>query len=329
MTKRLLPIAITATLLFACGGNNNQTSGETTEKDYTSVKTPDFNADSAFSYVEQQLAFGPRIPNSQAHEKCAEYLANAMRQWTDTVIVQDFKSTLWNNTTAKGKNIIASVNPKAENRILLAAHWDSRAYADHDPDTTKYHQPILGANDGASGVAVLMEMARIFRQNDINIGIDYIFFDLEDQGSPTFADSYQNDSWCLGAQYWATHPHIPFYNAQYGILLDMVGGFNPRFTKEEVSRTFAPGITNKLWTVAQQLGYGKIFENSESEAILDDHLYINQNTNIPMVDIVCNQSDKNFFEHWHTQGDNLDAIDRNTLALVAKVIMTMIIGDNQ
>ena len=329
MKKRLLSIAIAATLLFACGGGNNQPSGETTEKDYTSVKTPDFNADSAFSYVEQQLAFGPRIPNSQAHEKCAEYLAKAMRQWTDTVIVQDFKSTLWDNTSAKGKNIIASVNPKAENRILLAAHWDSRAYADHDPDSTKYHQPILGANDGASGVAVLMEMARIFRQNDINIGIDYIFFDLEDQGSPTFADSYQNDTWCLGAQYWATHPHIPFYNAQYGILLDMVGGFNPRFTKEEVSRNFAPGITNKLWTVAQQLGYGKIFENSESEAILDDHLYINQNTNIPMVDIVANNHNQSFFEHWHTQGDNLDAIDRNTLALVAKVIMTMIIGDNQ
>ena len=329
MTKRLLSIAIVATLLFACGNNNNQPSGQPAEKDYTSVKTPDFNADSAFSYVEQQLAFGPRIPNSQAHEKCAQYLANAMMQWTDTVIVQNFTATLWDNTSAKGKNIIASVNPQAENRILLAAHWDSRAYADHDSDSTQHHQPILGANDGASGVAVLMEMARVFRQNNINIGIDYIFFDLEDQGSPTFANSYQNDSWCLGAQHWARTPHTPFYTAKYGILLDMVGGFNPRFTKEEVSRNFAPGITNKVWTIAQQLGYGKVFENSESEAILDDHLYINQNTNIPVLDIVANNHNQSFFEHWHTTGDNLDAIDRKTLGIVAKVVMTMVLSDNQ
>ena len=328
MTKRLLSIAIAATLLFACGGGNNP-SGNTDETDYTTVATPDFNADSAYHFVEQQLAFGPRIPNSQAHEKCAEYLANAMRQWTDTVIVQEFKANLWDNTSAKGKNIIASVNPKAENRILLAAHWDSRAYADHDPDTTKYHQPILGANDGASGVAVLMEMARIFRQNDINIGIDYIFFDLEDQGSPQFSDNYQSDTWCLGAQHWAKNPHRLFYNAHYGILLDMVGGFNPRFTKEEVSMKFAPGITNKVWTIAQQLGFGNIFEDSQSDAILDDHLYINQNTNIPMLDIVANNHNHSFFEHWHTTGDNLEAIDRNSLATVAKVIMTMVLSDNQ
>ena len=328
MTKKLLSIAIVATLFFACGNNNNQPT-TSDEVDYTKVETPAFNADSAYHFVEQQLAFGPRIPNSQAHEKCAQYLANAMKQWCDTVIIQDFTATLWDNTKAKGKNIIASVNPKAANRILLAAHWDSRAYADHDPDPEKQHQPILGANDGASGVAVLMEIARIFRQNNINIGIDFIFFDLEDQGSPAFSDNYQSDTWCLGAQHWAINPHIPFYTAQYGILLDMVGGFNPRFTKEEVSMKYAPGITNKVWTIAQQLGFGKIFEDSHSDAILDDHLYINQNTNIPVLDIVANSHSNSFFEHWHTQGDNLDAIDRNTLGIVAKVVMTMVLSNNQ
>lgn len=327
MTKRLLSIAIAATLFFACNNNGNPTQVETTT-DYTKVETPAFDADSAYNFVAQQLAFGPRIPNSQAHDKCAAYLANTMRQWCDTVIVQDFNATLWDNTKAKGKNIIASVNPKAENRILLAAHWDSRAYADQESDKDKWHSPILGANDGASGVAVIMEIARAFHNNNINTGIDFIFFDLEDQGSPAFSDNYQSDTWCLGAQHWAINPHVPFYKAQYGILLDMVGGFKPRFTKEEVSMKFAPGITNKLWTIAQQLGYGNIFDNSQSDPILDDHMYINQNTSIPMVDIVCNQANHSFFEHWHTQGDNLDAIDRNTLAIVAKVVMTAILSNN-
>lgn len=327
MTKRLLSIAIAATLFFACNNNGNPTQVETTT-DYSKVETPYFDADSAYNFVAQQLAFGPRIPNSQAHDKCAAYLANTMRQWCDTVIVQDFNATLWDNTKAKGKNIIASINPKAENRILLAAHWDSRAYADQESDKDKWHSPILGANDGASGVAVIMEIARAFHNNNINNGIDFIFFDLEDQGSPAFSDNYQSDTWCLGAQHWAINPHVPFYKAQYGILLDMVGGFKPRFTKEEVSMKFAPGITNKLWTIAQQLGYGGIFDNSQSDPILDDHLYINQNTSIPMVDIVCNQANHSFFEHWHTQGDNLDAIDRNTLAIVAKVVMTAILSNN-
>lgn len=327
MTKRLLSIAIAATLFFACNNNSNPTQVDPTP-DYSKTETPAFDADSAYHFVEQQLAFGPRIPNSQAHEKCAEYLSNTMKKWCDTVIVQNFTATLWDNTKAKGKNIIASVNPQADNRILLAAHWDSRAYADQESDKDKWHSPILGANDGASGVAVLMEIARTFHNNNINTGIDFIFFDLEDQGSPQFATDYQSDTWCLGAQHWAINPHKPFYTAQYGILLDMVGGFNPRFTKEEVSMKFAPGITNKLWIIAQQLGYGNIFENTQSDPILDDHIYINQNTSIPMVDIVCNQSNRSFFEHWHTQGDNLDAIDRNTLGIVAKVVMTTILSNN-
>ena len=328
--KKLIPFAILVILLSACGGNRSGNAVSGTASDNSiKIETPDFNTDSAYAFVEQQLAFGPRVPNTKAHSGCAAFLARKMALWTDTIIVQEFVSTLWDNTSVKGKNIIASVNPMAENRILLAAHWDSRAYADHDSDTTLWHTPILGANDGASGVAVLMEIARIFRNSGIDIGIDYIFFDLEDQGNPEFSPSYVNDSWCLGAQHWAKHPHKPFYTAKYGILLDMVGGYNPRFTKEEVSMKFAPGITNKLWTIAQQLGYGNVFEDVKSDAILDDHLYINQNTNIPVVDIVCNQSGRSFFEHWHTTGDNIDAIDKNTLGIVAEVVMTLILSENK
>lgn len=327
MRKTFFVSVLVAVLCFSCNssGNKQQTSDSGT-RDFANVDIPCFSADSAFAFVESQLAFGERIPNSAAHDRCAQYLVSKMTQWVDTVIVQDFSALRWDKTEISGRNIISVINPDAENRVLLAAHWDSRAYADNEQDPQNMHKPILGANDGASGVALLMEMARIMKDCKPACGIDIIFFDLEDQGTPSFEDNYREDSWCLGSQYWAKNPHKMFYQADYGILFDMVGGFNPRFTKEEVSRKFAPGITNEIWTVAQQLGYGKIFVDTPTDAILDDHLYVNQNTNIPMVDIVENQPDCSFFRYWHTLNDNLDAIDKNTMKIVADVVMTVIYG---
>ena len=320
-----IPIFLVA-LCLSCHNSENKTQDTDTQTS-VEVEIPTFSADSAFAFVENQLAFGERVPNSVAHEKCATYLVSKMQQWVDTVIVQEFSAMRWDGVKLSGKNIISVINPEAENRVLLAAHWDSRAYADNEEDSQNQRKPILGANDGASGVAALMEMARVMKTQKPNCGIDIIFFDLEDQGSPSFEESYKEDSWCLGSQYWAKNLHKMFYQANYGILFDMVGGFNPRFTKEEVSRKFAPGITNKIWAVAQQLGYDKIFVDTPTDAILDDHLYVNQNTNIPMVDIVENQPDCSFFKYWHTQKDNLDAIDKNTMKIVADVVMTVIYGE--
>ena len=295
--------------------------------DYTQVVVPEFNADSAYSYAAAQVSLGNRIPGSKAWEQCSEYIVAQISRWCDTVIVQPFKATLWDGSTVPGKNIIASLNPKAAKRVVLAAHWDSRMWADHDPDEGNHRKPVPGANDGASGAAVLMEMARAMSQMPPSVGVDFIFFDVEDQGQPEWADSYEDNTWCKGSQYWAQNRHVPAYNAVYGVLFDMVGTTQPRYTKEQVSRYYAPGLTDKIWSVAAALGYGNIFVAQNTDPILDDHMYVNQIAGIPMVDIVQNSGTTSFFTHWHTTTDNLDNLSAESMRIVALVTMKTIYGD--
>ena len=226
-------------LLAGCHGNSEKTaSTPETTIDYNAAQIPAFDADSAYRYVADQVAFGFRTPGSQGQRKCATYLTSQMRRWCDTVIVQDFPAILWDGREVRGKNIIATVNARPGSpegrRILLAAHWDSRLWADHDPDENNHRKPFDGANDGASGVGVLMELARAISSQPLSVPVDIIFFDVEDQGVPEWADKYENDSWCKGSQYWSKNPHTPFYTATYGVLLDMVGTQQPRYTKEEI-----------------------------------------------------------------------------------------------
>jgi len=254
--KFLLTCLSVVCLLFACTKKQNVTSivGNT---DYENVKIPDFSADSAYSYVKKQCDFGPRTPMSKAAKDCSDWMIEFLTSKADTVYIQDFTSELWNSEKVQGRNIIASFNLKATDRVLLCAHWDSRLWADQDKDTSMHHKPIIGANDGASGVGVLLEIARLLKGKDIKQGLDIVLFDLEDQGSPEWAeaDNEEQTDWCLGSQYWAKNPHMLYYTAQYGILLDMVGADNPRFTKEYVSMSFAPIIMNKVWNIAKDLGY--------------------------------------------------------------------------
>ena len=314
-------------VLAGCNHKQEQRPAQQEKTDYTEIKVPEFDADSALSYVEAQLAFGFRTPGSNGWQKCADYLVAKMRGWCDTVIVQDFHTTLWNGSRVPGKNIIGSLNPKAPQRVLLAAHWDSRLWADHDPDENKSHQQVPGANDGASGVAALMEMARGMSALRPSVGIDIIFFDVEDQGQPEWTETYEDNTWCKGSQYWAQNRHIPYYSAVYGILFDMVGTHEPRFTKEQVSRHYAPSLTSKLWNTADALGYGNIFVDQNTDPILDDHLYVNQIASIPMVDIVQNSPNGNFFSHWHTTTDDLHAVSAESMKIVATVTMKTIYGD--
>lgn len=295
--------------------------------DYTQVMAPVFSADSAYAFAEDQVAFGSRTPGSEAWARCADYIAQRMDRWCDTVVVQPFKTTLWNGDAVQGRNIVASLSPEKEKRVMLAAHWDSRQWADHDPDEAKLRLPVPGANDGASGAAVLMEMARVMAAMPPSVGVDFIFFDMEDQGQPEWADSYEDNTWCKGSQYWARNRHVPYYSAVYGILFDMVGTDNPRYTKEQVSRYYAPGLTDKVWNVAAALGFGNVFVAQNTDPILDDHLYVNQIANIPMVDIVQNSGTTNFFTHWHTTTDNMDHLNRETMRTVATVAMKTIYGD--
>ena len=242
-------------MLAGCKNNQEGTDSTavTAAVDYTQVAVPDFSADSAYAYVEAQLAFGNRIPGSKGWQQCADYLVRKMSRWCDTVIVQPFNATLWDGSTVQGKNIIASLNPNADRRVLLGAHWDSRQWADHDKDEAKHHSPVPGANDGASGVAALMEMARVMSAMRPSVGVDFIFFDVEDQGAPEWAHSTDPNTWCKGSQHWARNPHVPFYSAVYGVLFDMVGTLQPRFTRERISTYYAPGLVDKLWTAASAL----------------------------------------------------------------------------
>ena len=222
-----------ACLLLLAGCKNNTEVGPAQETtDYSQVAVPEFSADSAYRYVAEQVAFGPRTPGSKGHDQCARYLAAQLHRWCDTVFLQPFSATLWNGNGVKGQNIIGSLNPTSDKRILIAAHWDSRLWADHDSDESRHHSPIDGANDGASGVGVILELARVMSQMPPDVGIDFILFDTEDQGTPDWAEQRDNDSWCKGSQYWAQHPHQPCYTALYGILFDMVGTPNPRFTQD-------------------------------------------------------------------------------------------------
>jgi Zn-dependent M28 family amino/carboxypeptidase len=287
---------------------------------------PAFNADSAFAFVAAQTDFGPRVPGTTAHAQCASYLESTLKRFTPHVTVQPFASRAWNNQILSGKNIIGTFNPDARKRILLCAHWDSRPYADHDPDPANHRKPIDGANDGASGVGALLEIARLIHENPLSIGIDIIFFDLEDYGEPQDMRSNQGDNWALGSQYWARTPHIPGYRANFGILLDMVGGQEATFYMEGTSMAYAPEIMKKVWRNAHQLGYAGMFVMQESNPITDDHLYINKIAGIPTIDIIQHDptSKTGFFKYWHTINDNISNIDPNTLKAVGRTVLQTI-----
>ncbi len=326
MKTILYTLFLSSILAFAtsCG---TQTKSRHNNKPAT-VITASFNADSAFGYTAKQVAFGPRVPGTKAHNNCATWLIKKMKQFSDTVYIQKFKARTYDGVTRNGVNIIGSLNPDAGSRVLLLAHWDSRPFADHDKNPANYHTPIDAANDGASGVAVLMELMRQFKLKRPDVGVDVLLVDLEDWGPPDFeSHPYNENDWGLGSQYWAKNPHVKGYEANYGILLDMVGAKNPTFLKEYYSMGYASYVVNEVWKTADELGYGQAFVNEEGGAISDDHIFINKYRNIPTIDIIHldkNSSNGSFYDYWHTTGDTMDKIDKNTLKMVGVVVGTVV-----
>ena len=285
------------------------------------VKIPRFNRDTAYALVDKQTTFGPRVPNSAAHRACADWLAARLELYGAELIEQKFEATAYTKEKLKGVNIIGRYNPEHSKRILLAAHWDSRHISDYDAEEGNKKKPVLGADDGASGVGVLLEIARILQANPIDMGVDIIFFDLEDYGEG--GQSGNTNSWCLGSQHWSYNPHISGYKAKYGILLDMVGAKNARFTKEGTSMKYAPKRMNKIWKLAQDQGYGAYFVNDPTSELTDDHLFVNKIIGIPMIDIINRPkgSQTGFGHYWHTQKDNMDVIDKRTLNAVGQTLL--------
>lgn len=306
--------------------------GDTTPSDTADKAAPVapvLLADSAYSFVAQQVAFGPRVPNSTSHQRCGDWLVSKLQSYGARVEVQSFVATAFDGTKLKARNIIGSLNPSATKRILLAAHWDTRPFS--DKDSTQYHnKPFDAANDGASGVGVLLEIARVIHNsaNKPSVGVDIIFFDVEDYGAPENSSADPTGKfWCLGSQYWAANPHVAGYSAYFGILLDMVGGKSAQFAKEGTSLMYARDLTNRIWQTAQQLGFQNYFIDLESPGITDDHTAVNDIAKIPMVDIIefnTAHPEKIFGDYHHTRFDNMSLIDKNTLRAVGQTVLEVI-----
>lgn len=318
--------------LISCGQTKSQQPKEEQVQvnETTTKSSVTFNADSAYAYIEKQAAFGPRVPNTEAHKACGNFLTNELKRFGASVIEQEMQLKAYDNTLLESKNIIGSFNPENKKRILLFAHWDSRPYAEHDADPANHHKPILGVDDGASGVGVLLEIARQLGIKNPDTGVDIIFFDAEDYGAPHFyTGTDDGNTYCLGSQFWAKHPHVPGYKADFGILLDMVGAKNAVFYKEKTSMRYAPQIVDMVWTKARNLGYGKFFINAIGGAITDDHQYVIAGRNIPCIDIINYdpESDTGFASYWHTQNDTMDNIDRETVKAVGETVLSVVYNE--
>ena len=339
--KRTLNITLAAcmfaagTMFFAsCGNNKKAEKTETTED--IEVTTPEFNADSAYAYCKAQCDFGPRPMNTPAHEECGQWIVDKFTSFGCNVIKQQATLKGYDGTPLKATNIIAEFNPAAKKRIMFCAHWDSRPWADNDDDENNHKTPIIAANDGASGVAVMLEIARTLSQNKglaDDFGVDFICFDAEDWGTPQWEDSEgESDVWALGSQYWSKNLHKEGYNPKYGILLDMVGGMGSKFYREGVSEQFAPHVTDKVMKAAQELGYGSIFINELGGMVTDDHYPINTIAKIPTADVIAfyPESQKSSFgDTWHTVNDTMDFIDKNILKAVGQTMIQIIYTEKQ
>ena len=326
----LIPLLLLIVAIVACSNGSNKPANNERKEAETAkdeVQVPRFNADSAYRYVQAQADFGPRVPNTAAHRACGDYLAARLEAFGAKVYNQYADLTAYDNTLLKARNIIGAYNPESKRRVLLCAHWDSRPYADAETDEKLQRTPILGVNDGASGVGVLLEVARQLQRQAPAIGIDIIFFDAEDYGTPSFhKGDYKPDTWCLGSQYWGRVPHVPGYNARYGILLDMVGGKNATFYQEMFSKRTAGKQVKRIWDAAHRLGFGSLFPKSQGTEVTDDHVYVYNLRQIPCVDIINYDpnSDTGFGDFWHTVNDNMDIIDRSTLNAVGQTLLEVI-----
>lgn len=326
-----LLILLIAGVLFSISCNSCQTNKYTvlSEEPYRQV-SPEFNADSAYSFVEKQVAFGPRVPGSTAHKACGDYLVAKLADFGAGVIEQEAEITHYNGENLQIRNIIGRFYPENEKRILLFAHWDTRPFADEESESGRQLQPISGADDGASGVGVLLEIARNLQRQPPEVGVDIIFFDLEDWGQPSFnADWVPGEWWCLGSQYWSEQPHVENYKAEYGILLDMVGAANATFLKEGYSMKYAPEVINKVWSTAAKLGYVNHFLPKSGGYITDDHVAVNQHHRAPSINIINLKTDTHtgFAPHWHTHGDDMRNIDRSSLKVAGQTVMEVVYSE--
>ena len=337
-------VAGIACLLSACG------------KKQAVATRPSFSSDSAYAYIERQMAFGPRVPNSNAHMQCAVWLIEQLKAFGAEVELQKGFMPDYKGDNQQIYNIIGHFSPSLERvkssarsgsqwlsveqsgeglsrpRILLGAHYDTRPWCDEEEDYSERFYNVPGANDGASGVGVLLEVARQLglrvADSTLSTPVDIIFFDCEDMGTPrVYTGAEREDTWCLGSQLWATN-YAKNQTAVYsfGIILDMVGAPDAVFPLEMYSTQYASNYQHQIWRAAEQLGYGAMFSKQQSYPITDDHYYINYIAGIPCVDVIhYDIRNATGFPHWwHTRNDNMDNISKSTLQAVGEVVMSQL-----
>ena len=323
--------------LVGCSGDDNTATTDTTTPEVTTPKpepkpvtVPAFNRDSAYAFVSAQVELGPREPGSEAIETCRDWMADKLESYGAVVTRQAFDAAFYYGETHASENIIGAFNPDHPRRVILAAHYDTRFMAEEDSDPARQDDPIDGADDGASGVGVLMEIARLISENPIDLGIDIILFDAEDQGQRGNAQG-SIETWCKGSQYWSRRPHVNGYKAEYGILLDMVGASDAFFNRENVNGVVRHAgevhdLYKRVWSLAKSMGKGRYFQDRTIAGIIDDHYFVNTIAGIPMIDIINKPptAEQGFGPHWHTHSDNIDIIDKNTLAAVGQVVTAVI-----
>ena len=334
MVRSVLPFYLIAFLPFLVACSTTKKS-QTTEQSVVSIE---FNADSAYAFCAAQCSFGPRTMNSEAHDKCGEWIQQKFSQYGYQVELQKADLKGYDGTILKSTNIIAhspsTLNSQPSTHILICAHWDSRPWADNDPDEANHRKPVMAANDGASGVAVMLELARLLQQNDsASMAVDFICFDAEDWGIPQWEEEVNGDSWALGAQYWSENIQRSTSNAQryqFGILLDMVGGQGAKFYRESNSMQYARNVVERVWQAASTAGYGSTFPYKDGGGVTDDHVPVNEKAGIPCIDIInyypdCEQS--SFGPTWHTVNDDMQHIDKNTLKAVGQTLVQLIYSE--
>lgn len=281
------------------------------------VSIPKFDGKKAFAYLKAQTDFGARVPGSDAHKKCLNYLQLELHKFADAVSLQPFKHIGYLGETIQMTNIISSFNSKATTRILLLAHWDCRPRADLDPDPKNHNKPILGANDAASGVAVLLEIARHLKLNPPTIGIDMLFTDGEDYGKEGDLKNY-----LLGAKYFANNLPQGF-KPTFGILLDMIGDSELEILKEPYSMRYAPDIVELVWSTAKELNVYQFVDEVREYGVIDDHLPLNE-VGIKTINIIDFEYPDESHRYWHTLEDTPDKCSPESLEAVGMVVMNVI-----
>jgi Zn-dependent M28 family amino/carboxypeptidase len=298
--------------------------------------TPDvrcaFSADSAYTYIAQQLAFGARVPGTDAHEACGDWLVNELARHGAQVKSQYGTMTNYAGRPQAIRNIVALLEGNTTHAILLCAHWDCRPWSDEEELYENRFEPVMGANDGASGVGVILEMVRQLSlrklRGEFVPSVQVVFFDCEDMGTPAhFTGSQRDHTWCLGSQLWASEYKKSLLKIQYGVLLDMVGDPSATFPREYFSMQYAGSYVERLWREASKLGYGRYFvQQATYYPITDDHYYVNTIAGIPCLDIIDYKmnTETGFAHWWHTQHDDIQNINKQTLQAVGETVLTTI-----